>query len=274
MFSRRLGSRTGASMARRGPRALPLLAAGALSLLMLLSGCGTLPPMSGPPTASQIFGNSLHSKMKDAKMALTASLKSSANGIDFNLTITGDGQIVVQPTAAFQMNLNMNIASDQLNGTVVADVIQANGKLYTRTQIKIPGFLTTDMTKYMVSDAIGVQSSLLPRELGNVKMAGEEIVRGDKCWHLSGVVSVNAAGTPVPAGTRGASSVNVEEWVRESDYYVARVKLGSLPGFSLPLGGASAGAGGSSADLGFTIDLTNYDQGVSIKPPPADQIRS
>lgn len=271
MFSQRLGSRTGRSIARRGLRALPLAAVGALSLLMLLSGCGAAGTAT-PPTASQIYDNSQHSKMKDAKMSMSGSLKSSTSGVDFTLTINGDGHIVAQPAPAYQMTLNMKIASAQVNGTIVADVIQVKGKMYTRSQVNIPGLPSTNSGKYSVSDASGGQSSLFPTNLANLKIAGEEIVRGDKCWHLTGVVNTNSQGTPVASGTSGATSVNVDEWVRESDYYIARVKLGTLPGFSLPLGGASAGSSNTGANVGFTIDLSNYDQGVTISPPSAAQI--
>jgi hypothetical protein len=56
-----------------------------------------------------------------------------------------------------------------------------------------------------------------------------------------------------------------------------RFKLSSLPGLNVPLGTPSAGSAGSgsaSANLGFIFDLSNYDQGVTISPPPADQVQS
>jgi hypothetical protein len=56
-----------------------------------------------------------------------------------------------------------------------------------------------------------------------------------------------------------------------------RFKLSSLPGLNVPLGTPSAGSAGSgsaSANLGFIFDLSNYDQGVRISPPPADQVQS
>jgi hypothetical protein len=54
--------------------------------------------------------------------------------------------------------------------------------------------------------------------------------------------------------------------------------MDTLPGFSLPLGdtsnSSSATPTASSANAGFTFDFSDYDKGVTISAPPADQIGS
>ena len=70
----------------------------------------------------------------------------------------------------------------------------------------------------------------------------------------------------------GASPVTTDVWIRESDYYYVREKLSTLPGLSLPIGGSTSTTT-SASNVGFTIDLSDYDKGVTISPPPADQIQ-
>jgi len=259
--------------------ALPLVTLGALSLLVALAACGAN-SQSAPPTAQQIGNGAAHSAMKDAKLAISGSITTSSSGISFTLTMTGTGEIVVKPAPAYQMTINMNMTSQQVNGTIAADLIQVGSKMYTRTQINFPGLPVPSSNKYTETDAPASKSSLLPTGATNLKVVGEDTIRGDKCWHLTGVISTNAQGTPVAAGTSGANSVHVDEWVRESDYYYVRLKLDTLPGLSLPFGGTSASGTPSStetptsANAGFTFDLSNYDQGATVTAPSADQIGS
>lgn len=253
-------------------------AVGALSvcaLLVVFAGCGLAPV--APPTAQQIVNGAKQSKMKDASVTLSGNITTSTSGIDFTLAITGNGQIVVKPSTAYHLTMNIALSSSQINGTIAGDLIQTNSKLYSKTTVNIPGFPSTNSNLYTVSDASGDQS-LLPDASGNAKTVGEDTIRGDKCWHVTVTQYVDAQGTPVASGTSGATPVTADEWIRESDYYIVRVKLNTLPGLGLPLGGSDTSSSGtptaSSANVGFIIDLSNYDTGVTISAPPADQVQS
>lgn len=243
----------------------------ACALLMVFAGCGLAP--AAPPTAQQILDRAKQSKMKDADMALSGTIDTSISGISFTLTITGNGKIVVKPSNAYHMTMNIAMSSSQINGTITGDLIQVGGKQYSKTTVNIPGLPNTNSDLYTVSAAD--QSSLLPDVGTNAKIVGEDTIRGDKCWHVTTTQYLDAQGTPVTASTSGATPVTADEWIRESDYYYVRAKLSTLPGLGLPLGGSSGSSTTTApANAGFTIDLSNYDTGATISPPPAAQIQS
>lgn len=248
----------------------------ACALLVLFTGCG-LGPIA-PPTAQQIADRAKQSKMKDATIALSGNIATTTSGIDISLTISGNGQIVVKPATAYHLTMNIGLSSSSINGTIASDLIQVSGKQYSKSTVTIPGFPGTNSDLYTVTDVSADQSSLLPDVSTNAKIVGEDTIRGDKCWHLTTTQYLDAQGTPVTATTSGATPVTADEWIRESDYYYVRAKLSTLPGLGLPLGGSDSGSSGTttgtSANAGFTIDLSNYDTGVTISPPPADQIQS
>lgn len=259
----------------RGLRAVPLVSFVALALL---AGCGLANPLAGPPTAAQIFDRANHSNMKDAKLALSGSISTTANGADFTLTMSGDGQVVVKPASAYHMNLVMDLKSAQLTGNVTVDLIQVGGKVYSKTHAVISGLPPSpDTQTYTVATVPESQSNLLPQNQTGLKVVGEDTIRGDKCWHLQGTMATNAQGTPVASGTSGSSSTKVDEWIRESDYFYVRVKLDSLPGFN-PLGGGSASGISSGAsdtgsgNVGFILDFSDYNTGATISAPPASEI--
>jgi hypothetical protein len=244
-------------------------------LLVALAGCGSL--VGGAPalTAQQINDKASHSSMKDAKLALTGSITTNLNGMSIAMTMAGDGNIVVKPAAAYHLAMTVNLSSQQVNGAITIDLIQVSGNTYTKTQINIPGLPAgSGSDKYTKTSTPADQTTLLPKVNANLKIAGEDTIRGDKCWHLTGTVSTNDTGTPVASGTSGATTVHVDEWIRESDYYYVRLKMDTLPGLSLPIGESSTPSTGASgsANAGFTFDLSDYDQSVTISPPPANQI--
>jgi predicted small lipoprotein YifL len=259
----------------RGVRAAPLAS---LALLAVLAGCGLTNPLAGPPTAAQIFDRANHSDMKDAKLALSGNITTTASGAEFTLTMSGDGQIVLKPTSAYHMNLVMDLKSGQLTGKVTVDLIQVGGKAYTKTHADITGLPPSpDVQKYSAATVPDSQSNLVPQNQTALKVVGEDTIRGDKCWHLQGTMSTDAQGTPVAAGTSGSTSAKVDEWIRESDYFYVREKLDGLPGFS-PLGSGSASSVSSGAsdtgsgNVGFILDFSDYNTGATISAPPASDI--
>lgn len=218
----------------------------ATTLLAGLAGCGT-------PSAQQIYDSSNGSKMRDATVAFSGSSNGAATGS--TITVSGDGEIVKKPTAAFRLHMVLQLASAAASGSVTIDAIEVKSKDYIKINTSIGGLGAFGSDKYTVTDASSDSAALTPK-LTNLKLVGEETIRGIKCWHITGD-SKDADGK--------VSTDNL--WVRESDDYPVREKLSALPGVNLPSGTAS-----SALDLSLTIDFSNYDTGAAINPPDASQI--
>ncbi|HEV2236929.1 MAG TPA: hypothetical protein VGR57_09750 [Ktedonobacterales bacterium] len=215
----------------------------AAALLVGLAGCGT-------PSAQQIYDNSTSSKMRDAALTFTGASNGSSS-----LGISGDGEIVKKP-AAFKLHLVLQLNSAQTTGSVTIDDIEVSQKDYTKINTSISGLGDFGSDKYTVSDASSDTAASLTPKLTHLKLVGEDTIRGDKCWHITGS-STDASGQ--------TSTDNL--WVRESDYYPVREKLSALPGVSLP-----SGTGNGALDVSLTIDFSHYDTGTVIDAPPASEI--
>jgi LppX_LprAFG lipoprotein len=252
----------------RGRRMLPVLF-GAFGLLIVLAGCGAAgSPSAGPLTAQQIFDHAKNSKMKDATVAMTGSGNTSVTGQQVDMTITANGQLVTKPEAAhIQMSMQMN--GQAFSGTITLDEIVVNGKSYTKTAVQIPGLPTPNSDKYTVTTDTSLASSFQAQNLSNLKLSGEETIRGDKCWHLTGTAGASAstAGSATPS-----TSAPVDVWVREADYYLVRVKSSVLPGGAGLFGGTASSTTDASSSFSLTMDFSKFDSGVTIQAPSADQI--
>jgi hypothetical protein len=191
--------------------------------------------------------------MSDAALAFSGASNASS-GTSSGLTISGDGEITKKP-AAYRLHLVLQLSSAQASGNVAVDAIEVRSKDYTRVKTSISGLGSFGSDKYTVADATSTPA-LLTLTLTNLKLIGEETIRGNKCWHISGD-SKDASGK--------VSTENL--WVRESDYSPVREKLSSLPGVNLPSSTASA-----PLAVSLTIDFSNYDTGAVIEAPPASEI--
>lgn len=240
---------------------------------LVIAGCGAASsPTSTQPTPQQIYDRAEHSAMKDAKVAMTGHFSSTEGSMVMTASVNATGELVLQPTYALHLAMTMDLTSEAISGTVTGDVIEVGGKRYTKTAFDLAGVPSSSSSKYVIEDVPVSESSLLPARETNLKLVGEETIRGDKCWHLSGTETTNAQGTPVASGTAGASTIHEESWVRERDYYYVRMKMDEFPGMALPMAASSASATPTPTSSGFQVDLSDYDRGVTVSPPPADQI--
>jgi hypothetical protein len=216
------------------------------TLLVGLAGCGT-------PSAQQIYDGTMSSKMQDAALTFTGA-STASSGATSGLTISGDGAITKKP-AAYRLHLVVQLSSAQATGNVTIDAIEVKSTDYTRVSTSISGLGSFGSDKYTVSSASS-NAALLTPKLTNLKLIGEETIRGNKCWHISG-----------DAKDANGKTSTEQLWVRETDSYPVREQLSSLPGVSLP-----SGTAGSSLDVALTIDFSNFDNGAVIAAPPASEI--
>ncbi len=231
----------------------------------------TPPTPTTPPTADRIFDRAEHSAMKSAKVDFSANGTTGQGTEVTKVVVTGQGVVILDP-AASQFSLKMTLSGNVVYGTVTDEYIAVGDKTYTKTVANVVGRATNSSAKYTATDTPDGPMPLLPTATQtNLQIVGEDIIRGDKCWHLSGVETTNADGMPVPVGTSGATTTHLDTWIRKSDYYYVRLKMDSLPAVFGSFGDAGSNPSDTST---YQIDLSEYDRNVTISPPPADQITS
>jgi hypothetical protein len=97
----------------------------------------------------------------------------------------------------------------------------------------------------------------LVEQLQNPGLVGTEAINGVQTYHLRGTVQ-----TPVTPGANQSIETTTEDlWVRQSDYYPVQI--------------VAHGAGsnkGTSSTVDVTATFTAWNSGVTITPPPPDQV--
>jgi hypothetical protein len=230
----------------------------------VLLSCGQ--PTTVVGNADQIFQQAKSSTMKDAAFTMDTKLHASAPGANLSIHVSGQGELVVQ-SSAYHLTVKTEVGGPDVSGNFSSEIFQVSDKQYMRVDSHLVQMDST--VKFEAVDLPNAEAWMLPQNLDNLKQVGEETVHSDKCWHLTGTKSFNPQGTPVPNGASGSTAVTFDLWIRESDSYYVRVKMNTLPGGLLPLGGDSISA---STDLDVTLDFSDYNKGRTVTAPPADQV--
>lgn len=209
--------------------------------------------------------------MKSAKVEFSANGTAGQGTDATTVVVTGQGELISNP-AASHFSLTMTLSGTSVNGTVTDEYISVGGKTYTKTQANVVGRSSNSSPKYAATDTPDGPAPLLPTATQtNLKIVGVDVIRGERCWHLSGIETTSADGLPVAPGTAGATTSHLDTWIRESDDYYARLKMDTLPAVFGSFGDAGSNPSDKST---YQIDLSQYDRNVTISPPPADQITS
>jgi hypothetical protein len=160
--------------------------AGPLLGLFVQVGCSSsLPLISGPPTLSSISNAVKNSSMNSGHFTVRGNIAAGAN----RYATTGEGTMQVKPFYALQVNLQ--VSTGTLLGTIGYDEIVVNNYAYSRTGIAAWTYQSDNSEP----------SSLTPD-----KYIGEETLNGSKSWHTQ----------------QHAGSTTYEDWVRESDGYLVK----------------------------------------------------
>jgi hypothetical protein len=97
----------------------------------------------------------------------------------------------------------------------------------------------------------------LVEQLQNPTLVGTETINGFQTYHLRGTVQA-----PVTPGANQKIETTTEDlWVRQDNYYPAKI---------VAHGGGSNN--GTSVTVDVTATFTAWNSGITITPPPADQV--
>jgi hypothetical protein len=97
----------------------------------------------------------------------------------------------------------------------------------------------------------------LVEQLQNPGLVGTEAINGVQTYHLRGTVQA-----PVTPGANQSIETTTEDlWVRQSDYYPVKI-----------VAHGSGSNKGTSITVDVTATFTAWNSGVTITPPPPDQV--
>lgn len=230
---------------------MKLLAAAIGSACALaLSACSL--PFTGPPAAQDILSRPAGSGLTDAHFAIAGTPGEGTAGVD----VDGDGDVVFTPAVAVHMIATTLVGS----AAASQEMLLVGGASYQRVG---------DGRWEPAPSAIPPSSFDPWVGAAHPAYAGEETVDGSRTWH----VTATSAGMPL------------DLWVRESDSYPQRVRIGQLVIDYGKFNGGVRIAAPTGAQLeppaqhetsgsGATVHLTGVDVsvgGVDLNYVPADR---
>ena len=184
---------------------------GVFVVLITACGGGSGPlGLFGPPSAQDIAGKPAGSSMKDGHFKVTGTLVNGAT----RTAGTGEGVMVVKPKRALQLNVQVDTGT--FLGRVGFDLIQIDGKQYSRIG-------SQDWTSSDNAATASTSSHPVP------KYVGEEDVGGQKTWHI----------------TWKEATTTYDEWVRGSDGYLVKYRSTADGGTTFEMAFNKFNTGGS-----------------------------
>lgn len=227
-----------------------------LGSMAILAACGSSSSgsSSSRPTASSILSHVKQQSLKDA----TFSLKENITTPNGTLTSNGTGKAMLNPVRE-QLNTTSNVSGQQVQSQEIVDgstlyVKQSGQSMWTKTTVPAGQGYNAQQTSLS-----GIAN------VPNAKLVGKTTVNGVPVWHIQGGATMNASGTPVvgtPAsgtpGANGAAASYTEDlYVRQDNYRPEEIVIHSKTG---------------QGTVDSTIVFNSWNTGVSITPPPANQV--
>lgn len=213
---------------------------------MLLAGCGvggvSLPSIGAVPTpnAATIVKNVQKVKIRDAAFTfkITSTGKTPIDG-------SGTGQVTTSPKRS-QLALTFTT-----NGqTITLESISDASTVYTKfTGLDLPGVpagMWVKSTAGAASSLIDTNSLVDFSQITSPTLVGAETVDGVAVWHLKGTT------------TQAGVAADTDFYIRRDDNYPYKV--------------TSHTSGADATDA--TVVFTSINTGITITPPPADQVIS
>lgn len=254
-----------------------LLVAFLLAFLLVrggFNGATKTPTAFHPTDAAAVLAQASKAAPKDVSFTFDGAMKSSG----FTFTMKGTGEIVLEPFAGHLTMTtdlgNLGIGTGNNTATTIEEIITSD-TIYIKEPalssitnakpwIKSPNIGSLDASSYGLGD-----NFLDYQKLINPKLIGEEVIDGKKTWHLQ---------TTFDSGDLSISGITSTEdiWIDQETSYPAKVVLHmglSTKGF-LPTAEPDSTPLPDLGDISidYTYIFTKYNSGVTITPPPADEV--
>ncbi|MBA3825413.1 MAG: hypothetical protein H0X24_16130 [Ktedonobacterales bacterium] len=285
--------------------------AAVVAIALIVAGVAYAKTRSTTPTASEILANAKNAKLTDTTFTLTDHMTANLGGsttsaFPTTLDITGNGKLtkapvrndvtITIPLLGAQNSIEVLTDGSDIYANVgnLAGLLSSIGTTTTGTPTTPPTTSGPPWIKIPVGQPI--PTVLDYSHVQNVKLIGAEKVNGKDTWHLQGTLNIaglSGSATPNPgiaatataiATQTGASVTPVTEdlWFQQDTYFPAKLTVK----FSANLGNLAALMGSTTATptpatptptnsqiaSDATVIFTAWNSGITITPPPANQV--
>jgi hypothetical protein len=217
--------------------------------MLLLAACSTSTNGDGATTtdtavpsaqAREILAKAQAVKLKDATLKTLVTTKRGSQTV----TLDGTARTTANPR-------RVEVVGTASLGVPYHAIVDGN-TVYIN--------LNDKWLKYAVGNAnaeFNYDFIALVEQLQNPGLVGTETINGAQTYHLRGTVQAPVT----PGANQSIETTTVDLWVRQSDYYPMKIV---------------AHGGGSNKGATITVDVTAtftaWNSGVTITPPPPDQV--
>lgn len=261
---------------------------GVISVLMLIAAFAGVFALQRqhakqPPSTSNaaaILAKAADAPLNDASFTMTAKFGGTMGATTTAFTMKGTGTTTRVP---FRMDVNLQIDLGIGSATNIEEIVDNSG-LY----MKMPTFTgTQSASKPWFKLALGGASGLGIdgnnyldfHKLTNGKLIGEEIINGQKTWHLRAAFNnTNAPFSPSEAATATAVAgkagianfaVTEDVWIIEANSFPAQLTIHE--GVNTVAKQANSAAPADVA-VDETMTFTAWNSGITIALPPPSQV--
>jgi hypothetical protein len=269
---------------RRGAIAI---IAGALAVVLLVGAFGiVLALRNGGGDAQSVLNSAEHASLHDVTFKLSGNVGIGLSGTGVQLALNGNGKMTVNPLAMDVTISGSSLSSLGSSGNIEEILIGTDlymnlgdtsgitsGKPWIKISLAdVPGLSG-------LGSVLNTSNPFDYQHLHNVKLVGTDSINGRQASHLHATLSLQDSGlSPSDQATATAfekqlgvtqSDITEDLWIFKDNSFPAKVKMHE----SITLKEASGGTTLSGTETtDETMTFTAWNSGVTISPPPADQV--
>lgn len=243
---------------RASGRVVALGAILALLAMGALAGCSMGVPSVTIPSASSILDKAKNPGWKDATFNFTSKVQGASSLGPVTSSETGNGKLTTNPQRSditFSGTTSVGSTQAPSSGEVITDGTTAYIK--TAGQTMWTKLSSADVQNSAGGAAAGAGLTSLTN-LKNIQFVGAETINGVGTWHVKG----DTSGSASASGISGTVTGTVNLWVRQDNFYPVKIVVHQ---------DVTSSQGNGTVDE--TVQFTSWDTGLTITPPPADQVQ-
>lgn len=265
---------------KRPPNWRALLLAG-VALVMLGAALGVffiVRANDQPPDATGILMHASQADLRDGTFNVTGNISIGLAGEGISEGVSGNGSIIRAP---YRLHITENVGGLPTTGPLSLEEIIIGDTAYIKQPTNLGGNAQKPWTQTTVAPSSNLPSLALTNFLDYSTLQhpvdmGTETINGHAAWHIHADLIGSLTGGPaatataISSATGSTTQASEDLWIRQDNYFPAQVTLKTT--FNSGLGG-KGGIGPVSINATLTLPFTAWNTGVTIDPPPPDQVQ-